>query len=331
MNEKPSMECTDQSTAPSNSNQVPCRIRFSLVLGTKERTKELKRFLQSLVDQTYKNFELIVVDQNPDDRLENVLSPYAEYYPILHLTSEPGLSRAKNVGLDYATGELVGFPDDDCQFPEDLLHHVARFFEDHPKEDGLTGRAVDQSGEDINRGFDRKMGRVNTFNVWRRGIAFNIFVRRHSVRGVRFDEQMGPGSGTDWGAGDETDYLLQLLARGLRLFYDPDLAVIHPRPQANCDAGALNRRAYFYACGGARTIRKHRYPRWFVVWWVARSLGMLLFSVVGLGGTPSIGYRWHTLWGKLDGLRSTRTTQPGPTAHETSCNRTTEAIRLKKP
>lgn len=330
MSEKSSVTFPYQSTAPSGPGRTPGRVRFSLVLGTKDRTRELERFLQSLANQTYRDFELIMVDQNPDDRLKSILAPYAGRYSILHLSSEPGLSRAKNKGLDYATGELIGFPDDDCQFPEDLLHRVARFFEDHPSEDGLTGRAVDESGEDINKGFDRKTGRVNMFNVWRRGIAFNIFVRRHGLRDARFDEQMGPGSGTNWGAGDETDYLLQLLARGLRLFYDPNLVVIHPRPQAHYNADALNHRAYVYACGGGRTIRKHDYPEWFTVWWVARSFGRLILSAASLEGTSSVRYRWHTLRGKLDGLRSARAAQTRPKTREVSHGRASEATSLEE-
>lgn len=46
---------------------------FSLVLGTVERTDELSIFPDSFDSQVYRNFELIVVDQNKDNRLVPIL------------------------------------------------------------------------------------------------------------------------------------------------------------------------------------------------------------------------------------------------------------------
>ena len=115
-------------------------MRFSLVLGTVSRTWELERFLVSLNAQTYRDFELIVVDQNPDDRLVPLLAACADGFPTTHLRSERGLSRAKNVGIEAASGAVIGFPDDNCEFPPRLLEKVAAFFERHPEIDGLTTR-----------------------------------------------------------------------------------------------------------------------------------------------------------------------------------------------
>ena len=74
-------------------------IRFSLVLSTINRTDEVRRFLTTLDSQTYRQFELIVVDQNKDGRLLPVLKPYEKMFSIVHCTSKPGLSAARNVGL----------------------------------------------------------------------------------------------------------------------------------------------------------------------------------------------------------------------------------------
>ena len=274
---------------------------FSLVLGTVERTGDLEIFLTSLDAQDYRDFELIVVDQNPDDRLVPILAPYAEKFPVVHLRCEKGLSRAKNLGLAHASRDIIGFPDDNCQLPEGMLREVARFFGEHPEVDGLTGRSADEEGRDSNGKFARTAGPVDKFNVWNRNIAFNIWLRSRSVRGVRFDEDMGPGAGTMWGAGDETDFLLQVLEKGAYLFYDPRFVVIHDQPVKQYDESA-RRRAYSYACGGSHAIKKHGFPLWFKVWWVARTLGRLSLTVAGRNGWPEVFYRWNLLKGKVRGL-----------------------------
>lgn len=282
-------------------------VAFSLVLGTFERTADLGHFLASLDTQTYRNFDLIVVDQNKDERLTPILAPYADRFPITHLRSEPGLTRAKNLGLKHVGGEIVGFPDDNCRFPRDLLENVARFFVDHPELDGLTGRSADDEGRDSNGTFDREAGPVDKFNVWYRSTAYTIFLRREAIRGVPYDEEMGPGAGTVWGAGDDHDYLLQLLGRGASIFYDPRVLVLHPVPVTKLDEAAAHR-AYTYDCGAGRAIRKHGFPWWFKAWWIARPLGGLALRSVGLvKGPPGIRtHRWNVVKGRLRGLLGER-------------------------
>lgn len=276
-------------------------IHFSLVLGTKDRTQDLDHFLASLDAQTYRDFDLIVVDQNEDERLAPILAHYEGRFPILHLRSRPGLTRAKNVGLGHVTGDVVGFPDDNCRFPPDLLQKVAGFFKNNPQADGLTGRSADDSGRDSNGTFDREAGVVDKFNVWTRSTAYTIFLRRDTARGVRYDEEMGPGAGTVWGAGDDRDFLLKGLERGASVFYDPQVLVIHPIAVTRFDAAAMHR-AYTYNCGAGRAIRRHGFPWRFKAWWLVRPLGGVAQRLVRLKDLPVMRYRWAAFRGRFRGL-----------------------------
>lgn len=284
-------------------------LSFSLILGTFGRTRELELFLASLDAQTHRDFELIVVDQNPDDRLAPILALYKDRFPILHLRNAPGLSRAHNLGLERASGDVVTFPGDDCQYPADLLEKVARFFIDHPETDGLTLRSVDEYGKDTNGNFDTEAGAVDKFNVWNRSTAYTIFLRADRLRGTRFDEKMGPGAGTVWGAGDDHDYLLRLLGKGASLFYDPRLVVVHPQPvprfELRYNDDAVVHRAYTYDCGAGRAIRKHGFPWWFIAWWLTRPLGGIALYLTGLDDPPGVRYRWNIFRGRFRGLRGT--------------------------
>lgn len=272
-------------------------MKFSLILATVNRTQEIESFLGSLDAQTYNNFELIVVDQNGDDRLVALLRRFQKRLPILHLYSDKGLSRARNVGLKHTTGDIIAFPDDDCLYPPDLLEKVARFFDEHPEWDGLTGRSVDANGLSSGGRWDKRMGGVNRYNVWRRGISFTIFLRKKVVVTVGpFDEDLGVGAGTPWGSGEETDYLLRALEAGFRIFYDPDLRVVHPNKEPT------PARAYRYAAGMGRVMRKHDYPLWFLVYYSARNLGASLLNLA-LGKRSRAFASWAALWGRLDGWR----------------------------
>lgn len=274
--------------------------KFSLIMATVGRTEEVKRFLEHLDRQTYRDFELIVVDQNPDDRLVPILETYKSRFPILHLRSERGLSRARNVGLKHISGDIVAFPDDDCWYPPDLLEQVARFFQEHPDIDGLTGRSIDESGEPSNVHWDSRAGLINSFNVWKRATSFSIFLKKRVIEKVGdFDESLGVGAGTPWGAAEEIDYLLCTLKEGFKLYYCPSFFVYHPQPPRNCDSKGLQR-AKLYGGGMGKVLRKHGYPLWFVIYGCLRTLVGIILAL--LMGNPCLTrIRWASLKGRIEG------------------------------
>jgi len=273
-------------------------------MPTVGRLKEPERFLASLDAQTFRGFELLAVDQNPDERLAPVLGAYGELFPVFHLRERrAGASRARNVGLRHSSGlDIVAFPDDDCQYPPLLLEKVARFFEGNPEIDGLTGRLVDERGESSILDFDSEPGLLDTTNVWIRSIEATIFLRRDSVRELRFDENLGRGSGTTWGSGEGTDFLLQLLSKGASLYYDPHLSVYHPSPVPPYDAKAMQR-AYEYGCGRGHVLRKHKYPLHAKAQSLVGPLGRAAVAAAGLR-LAEAGYQWNVLRGRMRGLIS---------------------------
>jgi len=274
-------------------------MKLSLVLATISRTQELKEFLRSLRDQEYQNLELIIVDQNQDDRLLPVLDEYAEKLRICRLVSEPGLSKARNVGISAITGDVVGFPDDDCYYPHGLLHLVDRCLEHHQEIDGLTGRVVGKAGENYAR-FHRRPGYLTKFNVWQRAASSTMFLRRSVVNAVGpFDESLGPGAGTPWLAAEDIDYPLRAIASGYLIYYDPAIVVMHPSPIAEGYGPALDR-AYRYGLGIGRVWRKHRFPLWLVTYYLARPLGGAMLSLAQ-GHMEKARYHWSAFRGRLQG------------------------------
>jgi glycosyltransferase involved in cell wall biosynthesis len=229
---------------------------FSLILATRGRTTELHRFFAALVEEGPPDCECIVVDQNPDDRLEAVLLPWRESVTIRHVRSQPGLARARNIGLHHATGEVIAFPDDDCWYTPGLLREVAAFFVRHPGYSLLSVGVRDESGELSGNRWLQDHCDLNTTNLFRTSVGMALFVRRsRAMEGIRFDETLGVGAGTPFVSGEDTDYVFRLLQAGLRGRLDRTMTIYHPR--RDMLSGQTSRsRAYGYGCGMGRVLRK---------------------------------------------------------------------------
>jgi glycosyltransferase involved in cell wall biosynthesis len=275
-------------------------MRFSLILATVDRTGEVERFLQSLDSQTHRDFELIVVDQNDDDRLVPLLRLYEGRFPIKHLSSERGLSRARNVGLRHVEGVIVAFPDDDCVYPSDLLTRVAHYLRSHPEYDGLTGKAISLDDNTPVWRFADSPAVINKKNVWRCGTSFSIFLRRHVVDKVgEFDVKLGVGAGTKWGSAEEMEYLCRCIDVHAAIYYDPDLKVLHPKPTLAYDAKTVSR-GYLYGRGMGRVMSMHKLPYLFVANIFIRPLGGTMLSLLS-GRFMKARYHWAVFRGRFRG------------------------------
>ena len=273
-------------------------VRFDLVVATVDRTDDLDAFLASLEPQSHRAFRVVVVDQNDDDRVDRVLAAHPSL-EMLRLRSPRGLSRARNAALPSLTGDVVAFPDDDCLYPPDLLERVAeRFFAD-PGLDGVGGRPQAADGRSTGC-WPSRAQRITRSSVFHTAISHTIFLRRRVVDRVgRFDEQLGLGSGTPWGSGEEIDYVVRALRTGARLAYDPSLVVTHPvKPSSADELIALGRRD-----GGSLgyVLAANRYPPGTIVRLLLRPLVASAAFAVLLDSTRA-RFQLATLGGRLRGL-----------------------------
>lgn len=275
-------------------------MRFSLVLATVGRTEELGRFLQFLEKQSLNDFELIVVDQNPDDRLVLLLEPFQGRFPIKHLRSEPGLSRARNVGLKAVEGQIVAFPDDDCWYPQGLLEQVTHLLESNPEYSGVAGIPLDGNGEIASGKFDSECGVIDPANIWRRTVSITLFLKREVVDAIGgFDESLGVGAGTPWGSGEEIDYTLMAIKNGFQLVFDPAIVVHHPKVAPGYEKSARQKQLT-YSLGTGRVLRKHRYPFVSVAYYWLRPFGGTVLSLLSFRFSKALCH-WSIFRGRVRG------------------------------
>ncbi|MEO0172697.1 MAG: glycosyltransferase family 2 protein [candidate division WOR-3 bacterium] len=228
-------------------------MKFSLIMATYGRDKEIENFLNSLKNQTYKNFELIVIDQNEDDKALKIIKNFENEIEIKYFrVNFRGLSKARNFGLNYATGDIIAFPDDDCEYPKNLLFEVKKFFEDGDF-DILSVLVIDKLSkkESLNRWIS-KSSHINSLNILRAIISPGLFIKisNINIKDIYFDEKFGVGS--IYPSAEETDLVFRLIKEdNAKGYFNRNLFVYHPIKEVN-----LNR-FYPYGIGMGAFLRKH--------------------------------------------------------------------------
>jgi glycosyltransferase involved in cell wall biosynthesis len=224
--------------------------RFSLIVPTLGRTTEVAELFASVVDQNRGDVELIVVDQNDDDRIVPLLATVPSHISVQHLRSaEKNPSLARNLGLAACSGEIVAFPDDDCLYPPYLLNRVDAWFKDNGEYSVLAVGAVDEAGVRSGNRWIQNACDISPLNVLRTTFCSSLFISDLArCQKVRFDPKLIRG--------EETDFVLRLLATGLRGRFDRKLHIQHPR--RDMLSGAVSRaRAISYGAGMGRLVRRH--------------------------------------------------------------------------
>lgn len=100
----------------------PSNILVSVVIATYKRDKSLKNALQSLTTQTYKNFEVVVVDDNADStwntKVREIMDNFFSFLNVNYVINEcnMGSAASRNIGIENSNGEYITFLDDDDQY-----------------------------------------------------------------------------------------------------------------------------------------------------------------------------------------------------------------------
>jgi glycosyltransferase involved in cell wall biosynthesis len=235
----------------------PSKPFFSLVVATIGRTEELGQLFASIRDQG-SAVEVIVVDQNPDDRLRPYVDDLRGSVACKHIhEAGHGVSWARNRGLAEAAGDLVAFPDDDCSYPPGLLSRVADWLRANPSYGLLAVGSVDAMGIPSGNRWVQSSCDIRPHNAFRTTFCSSLFFRRSAMAAhVRFDERIGPGSRTPFGCGDETDFVLNLRHHGLRGRFERGMKIVHPRRDM-LTSDVSQDRAIGYGRGMGHVLRKH--------------------------------------------------------------------------
>lgn len=106
---------------------------YSIIIPIYNVEKFLKNCLDSVVNQTYKNFEVITIVDKCDDNSEKIVDKYIKKYDWIKIYEEhTGLAKARNIGIQKAIGDYIVLLDSDDYLENDFLETINKALNDKP-------------------------------------------------------------------------------------------------------------------------------------------------------------------------------------------------------
>src|SRR5690606_12706021 len=114
---------------------------FSVIITTYNRAALFKRALESLISQTEKDWEAILIDDGSTDDTYDQIEPYIDKYPQIQYKkqSNRGTVSAKNAGIASARGKCITFLDSDDEYSVNHLQSRRLILEENPNVEFLHG------------------------------------------------------------------------------------------------------------------------------------------------------------------------------------------------
>jgi len=113
--------------------------KVSIILPTHNRAMTIKKSVESILEQTYKDFELIIIDDNSSDNTYGLVMAFGDNrIQYTKLEKQMGAAYARNVGLKKAAGDYLAFQDSDDIWLCEKLTKQMEVFEKEPDSTGVV-------------------------------------------------------------------------------------------------------------------------------------------------------------------------------------------------
>lgn len=248
-------------------------IKFSLLLATLNRPDVLRECVESLLKQTYYNFEIIIVDQSDKELCNNNIAAMDSRIKYIHI-DEKGLSHARNIGLNYASGDYICLIDDDALYEPNVLE-VANTIIADKSPTILGGKIIDPITGLSNTNDKEKI--VTWKNAFKYHVSPSMIIQRDFLESHMFDEKFGVGA--KFGAGEETDIVFAALSEKKMVYFSDKYIVKHGMGKNNKNQNINRVTSYTYGRGALLKKVSKKYSLFWGSYYFYRSL--LLNSVAG--------------------------------------------------
>jgi len=116
-------------------------INISVVMSVHNGAQYLREAVESILNQTFTDFEFIIINDGSTDRTREILESYCDERIILIHQNNSGLTKALNIGIARARGRYIARQDSDDVSESDRLHNQIEYLRAHP-ETAVLGTAV---------------------------------------------------------------------------------------------------------------------------------------------------------------------------------------------
>jgi cellulose synthase/poly-beta-1,6-N-acetylglucosamine synthase-like glycosyltransferase len=206
-------------------------MKFSIIVPTFNRPDEVTELLDSLTQQTFSDFEVIIADGSPGSRVKEIADLYILRLPLLYLYEKgSGISESRNWGVQKASGEYVVFLDSDCIAPPAYLGTIDRFLAEKPAEVFGGPDAMHESFTPIQKAISYAMtSPFTTGGIRGRKKHMGKYQPRSFNMGVLREAFLKVGGFSGLKVSEDIDLSIRLDKAGYRTVLIPEAFVYHKR------------------------------------------------------------------------------------------------------
>jgi glycosyltransferase involved in cell wall biosynthesis len=235
--------------------------KVSVTIPTYNRSGLVKEAIESVLSQTIKDLELVVIDDGSIDDTRSVIESIHDSRVRYYYKDNGGLASARNMGIAKCTSEYIGFLDSDDLWPNDFLEVMLNRLESNP-EYGCVYCPITVTYPDGRKQESHKVelcrsGRI-TYYLFRNSFIWlqTTLFRRKVLENLKFDESMRNHA--------DTDALLRLSTQ-IRFLFVPNVQVIFRTGHGVCprqDFSSINcnrirvLERFYYRLGGSKFVPK---------------------------------------------------------------------------
>lgn len=185
-------------------------VKVSVIVPVYNTESYLRRCLDSLVRQTLKDIEIIVIDDASTDGSLGIIKEYVNQYhniKVISLEENIGVGMARNLAIDIASGEFIAFCDSDDYLDDGRLEYLYSYSQEN---DIIYGVRVIHGLDGVMRKAKNPYGHVIIKSIIRRE-----FIKKYKIRFP------------DLKKGEDTVFTKKLLSHKPMIYYAPDNGVYY--------------------------------------------------------------------------------------------------------
>jgi glycosyltransferase involved in cell wall biosynthesis len=144
--------------------------KVSVIIPTYNRAQYIAEAINSVLGQTYQDFEIIVIDDGSTDNTREVMENFKDPRVKYIYQENRRMSNARNAGINHSTGEYIAFLDSDDSFFEKAIEKGVQILDKHPEVSFCYGQSyfIDERGQILRprrKGFERSWVRAGSEQI----------------------------------------------------------------------------------------------------------------------------------------------------------------------